>query len=706
MQMLSGSLPVCTEPDSQAILSTNWKSENNMGKTDRKPRKAGDFAVADYAQLIDELYYHNRKYYLEDEPEISDAEYDEKMRLLKEIEALHPDWLRPDSPSQKVGGEVREDFAEVRHDPPMMSLDNAMNIEELRAFHDRLVKAGLNDPVYHVEPKFDGLAIDLVYEKGILTVGSTRGNGEIGEDITHNVKTVKNIPLRLMLDNPPAKVTIRGEVIIKLSDFQKLNDRQAKEGKKLFANPRNTAAGALRQQDSAQAKDKMLSFFPYTIARIEDSKKRFVKDMRKQDAIWKSVFPVLGFQTSAYHLTTDIAGVEKYYEEMIANRANVEYDLDGLVIKLNDTTEWENFGATTKAPRWAIALKFPARSGVTKLERVVYQVGRTGVITPVAELTPINLGGVMVARASLHNADEIERLDLHEGDYVEVVRSGDVIPKVVGARPEKRAKKAKKITFVKKCPSCGKGLEREDVFYRCVNSACPEMNEAFLQFFVSKNGLDIESLGAEWVAKLYQNKVIADYADLFALKKDDLLQFEGMGEILAAKILQSIDGRRKIPFARLLTAVGIPNVGEHVASILAEHFGGVEVLAKASEEELTAVHEIGPGTAASVQHWFADKVNSARLKKLIKNGVEVVHEERKKVSDAFAGKTFVFTGTLTQFSRDGAEAEVKARGGRTASSVSKKTDFVVVGTDAGSKAQKAKELGVTILSEAEFAEML
>lgn len=675
-------------------------------KKAKSPVTPADFSAGDYAQLIDNLYYHNRKYYLEDEPEISDAEYDDKMRLLKAVEALHPDWVRPDSPSLKVGGEVRDDFAEVKHDPPMMSLDNAMNVEELRAFHDRLVKAGLKDPVYHVEPKFDGLAIDLVYENGKLVVGSTRGDGEIGEDITHNVRTVANIPLRLMVENPPKQVTIRGEVIIKLSDFQKLNDRQAKEGKKLFANPRNTAAGALRQQDSAQAKDKMLSFFPYTLAKIEDSKKRFTKEMRKQDSIWQSVFPALGFQTSTYHLTTDFDGVEKYYEEMISNRANVEYDLDGLVIKLNDTTEWENFGATTKAPRWAIALKFPARSGITKLERVVYQVGRTGVVTPVAELTPINLGGVMVARASLHNADEIERLDLHEGDYVEVVRSGDVIPKVVGAKPEKRAKKAKKIAFLKKCPSCGKGLEREDVFFRCVNAACHEMNEAFLQFFVSKNGLDIESLGAEWVAKLYQNKVISDYADLFAVKKDDLLKFEGMGDILATKILQSIDSRRKVAFSKLLTAIGIPNVGEHVASILAEHFEGPAELAAASADELTAIHEIGPGTAASVQEWFADKTNVSRLKKLVKNGVEILREERKKVSDAFVGKTFVFTGTLTQFTREGAEAEVKARGGRAASSVSKKTDFVVVGSDAGSKAQKAKELGVPIISEADFAAML
>jgi DNA ligase (NAD+) len=671
-----------------------------------KQKSVEEFTRKDYQALVDELYRHNRAYYLDDEPEISDAEYDDLMRLLKEVEAANPKWVTPDSPSLKVGGEVREDFAEVKHDPPMMSLDNAMDVAELRAFHDRLVKAGLKDPIYHVEPKFDGLAIDLVYEKGILTVGSTRGNGEIGEDITHNVRTVSNIPLRLMIDNPPDVVTVRGEVIIKLKDFQKLNDRQAKEGKKLFANPRNTAAGALRQQDSKEAKDKYLSFFPYTLAKIKDAKKRFVKDMRTQDAIWKKVLPALGFKTSDYHLVADIDAIEKYYDKMTANRSSLEYDLDGLVIKLNDTTEWENFGATTKAPRWAIALKFPARAGVTKLERVAYQVGRTGVITPVAELTPINLGGVMVSRASLHNADEIERLDLHEGDMVEVVRSGDVIPKVVAAKPADRKKKAKPIKFVTACPSCGKKLIREDVFFRCINPACPEMNEAFLQFFVSKNGLDIEFLGAEWVAKLLKSKKIKDYADLFALTTDDLMTFEGMGEILAGKILKSIDARRKIPFAKLLTAVGIPNVGEHIASVLAEHFDSPEALAAASEEELTAVHEIGPGTAESVSAWFSDKTNQQRLKKLLANNVVILKAENTRVSDDFAGKTFVFTGSLTKFTREGAEAEVKARGGRAASSVSKKTDYVVVGTDAGSKAQKAKELGVKVLSEAEFAALL
>jgi DNA ligase (NAD+) len=675
-------------------------------KTKAQLPEASVFKKADYLALIDELYYHNRRYYLDDEPEISDADYDEKMRLLKAVESIYPDWITPDSPSLKVGGEVRDDFASVKHDPPMMSLENAMNIAELREFHDRLLKAGLSEPSYHVEPKFDGLAIDLVYEKGKLIVGSTRGDGEIGEDITHNVRTVANIPLRLALEKPPERVTVRGEVIIKLADFRTINERQAKAGKKLFANPRNTAAGALRQQDSAQARDKMLSFFPYTLAIFKDSEKRFTKDMRQQQTIWNNVFPALGFQVSSHHQTTTIDGIEKYYEEMIANRAMLEYDLDGLVIKLNDTTEWENFGATTKAPRWAIALKFPAQSGITQLERVVYQVGRTGVITPVAELTPINLGGVMVARASLHNADEIQRLDLHEGDFVEVVRSGDVIPKVVAAKVDRRAKKAKAVQFITKCPSCGKGLTREDVFLRCTNLACPEMNEAFLQYFVSKNGLDIESLGAEWVARLYKEGLIKDFADVFALRKEDLLQFEGMGEILANKILTSIDARRKLPFSQILTAVGIPNVGEHVATILAEHFPSPELLASADILSLTKIHEIGPGTAKSVCEWFSNKTNGGRMRRLLENGVEIMQNASNRISDEFSGKSFVFTGTLKKLSRDQAEAEVKARGGRASSSVSKKTDFVVVGADAGSKAKKAAELGVKIVSEQEFLEML
>jgi len=660
----------------------------------------------EYDALVEELQYHNRKYYLDDAPEISDAEYDVKMRTLQAFEKENPKLLRADSPTLKVGGEVREDFAEVIHDPPMMSLDNAMNLSELREFHDRLVKAGVKSPEYHVEPKFDGLAVDLVYEKGILSVGSTRGDGEKGEDITHNIRTAANVPLRLTIENPPELISIRGEVIITLADFKKINAEQAKAGKKTFATPRNTAAGALRQQDSAEAKAKRLSFFPYTLGKIIDKKKRFVREMRTQEQIWRKIFPALGFKTSVYHISTDISGLEKYYTKMTEERSKIEYDLDGLVVKLNNTTEWENFGATTKAPRWAIALKFPAQAAITQLESVIYQVGRTGVITPVALLSPINIGGVMVSRASLHNADEISRLGLCHKDWVNVVRSGDVIPKVAGVVTSKRKKGAKKITFVAKCPSCSEKLIREDVFFRCTNAECPEMNEAYLQFFVSKNGIDIEYLGAEWIAKLYRAKKVTDYADLFSLTIADLLEFEGMGEILATKIIKSIDSRRHLPFAKLLTALGIPNVGEHMAEVLAEHYASPKDLESAAVKELTAIHEIGPGTAQSITDWFADTVNKTRLAKLVAHGVTIEKTSRERVSDDFAGKTFVFTGTLTQLSRDKAEASVKARGGRAASSVSKKTDFVVVGKDAGSKAAKAKELGVKIISEKEFALML
>ncbi|HRP68025.1 MAG TPA: NAD-dependent DNA ligase LigA, partial [Turneriella sp.] len=516
---------------------------------------------ADYQALIDTIYHHNRKYYRDDAPEISDADYDELMRLLQELEAKHPDWQQSDSPTLKVGGEVREDFAAVKHDPPMMSLDNAMDVGELKAFHERLVKAGLKNPTYHVEPKFDGLAIELLYIDGKLAVGSTRGNGDVGEDITHNIRTVANVPLRLLCENPPELLSVRGEVIIKLADFLKLNERQEREGKKLFANPRNTAAGALRQQDSKEAAGKSLSFFPYSLGKIVDAKNRFAKALRSQQKIWQEVFVELGFQIAAYHKKTNLAGIEAYYQEMQEERASLPYDLDGLVVKLDDTSEWKDFGATTKAPRWAIALKFPPRVGFTRLQNVAYQVGRTGVVTPVAELLPINLGGVLVSRASLHNADEIERLDLHEGDSVEVVRSGDVIPKVVRVFPEKRAQNARPIEFVAACPACGRKLMREDVFYRCVNPTCEGINEAALQFFVSKGGIDVEFLGQEWVAKLYKAGVIQDFADFFRLTQIDLLTFEGMGEILAAKILKSIAARRTIPLAKFLTAIGIANVG-------------------------------------------------------------------------------------------------------------------------------------------------
>ncbi|MCS6971925.1 MAG: NAD-dependent DNA ligase LigA [Leptospiraceae bacterium] len=668
--------------------------------------QAGKFTHADYLRLIDTIYYHNRKYYVEDDPEISDADYDDLLRLLRQVEDLHPDWIRPDSPSLKVGGEVREEFPTVRHDPPMMSLDNAMDAGEFRAFHDRLVRAGIHNPVYHVEPKFDGLAIELVYENGILAVGSTRGDGETGEDITHNVRTVANVPLRLLLPNPPQFVSVRGEVLIPLADFAALNAELAREGKKQFANPRNTAAGALRQQDSREARNKKLVFFPYSIARLEDSQKRFTEELRFQNTIWEIVLPALGFRIAQYHCTANFNEVLSYYEEMLKRRSELEYDLDGLVIKLNDTRQWENLGSTSKAPRWAIAYKFPARSGITRLERVVYQVGRTGLITPVAELAPINLGGVMVSRASLHNADEIARLDLHEHDYVEVVRSGDVIPKVIRALPEMRNRQARRVEFIRNCPECKTPLVHEDVYYRCPNPDCSGIKEAYLQFFVSKNGIDIEALGSEWVGKLYRSGVVQDFADIFALSKKVLLQFEGMGEVLAAKILAAIDQRRQIPFAKLLAALGIPNVGEHIASVLAAHFPDAESLAAASEEQLTAIHEIGPTIARSVRSWFSERKNRERLDKLRKNGVTIIPASAGRVSDAFSGKTFVFTGTLTRFTREQAEAAVRARGGRAASSVSRKTDFVVVGENPGSKAAKARELGVRILSEEEFVAML
>ncbi|MBV6492492.1 MAG: DNA ligase [Turneriella sp.] len=677
-----------------------------MAKRVTKNSNKADFSRKDYIELVDKIYYHNRKYYLEDSPEISDADFDDLMRLLLSVEKEHPDWVLPDSPSLKVGGEVRSEFAEVPHEPPMMSLDNAMDVKELTQFHDRLLKAGLKNPLYHVEPKFDGLAVELLYIDGVLKIGSTRGNGDIGEDITHNIRTVANVPLRLALKNPPEVVSVRGEVIIKLSDFAKLNARQESEGKKLFANPRNTASGALRQQDSKEAYDKMLSFFPYTLGKIEDKKNRFAGALRAQNTIWLEVFPALGFKISEYHLTTPFSGIEKYYNDTIEKRSTLPYDLDGLVIKLNDTSEWKDFGATAKAPRWAIALKFPARSGITKLENVAYQVGRTGVVTPVAELTPINLGGVVVQRASLHNADEMKRLDLHTHDMVEVVRSGDVIPKVVRVLSEKRGKGEKPIAFIQACPSCGKKLLREDVFFRCVNPACPGINEAGLQFFVSKNGLDIEFLGAEWVSKLYKKGTVKDFSDFFKLTQNDLLMFDGMGDVLANKIINSIDAKRKIPLATFLTAIGIANVGEYIASILAENFVSLKNLSSANAQALMQVHEIGETTANSVVDWFSDKKNQERVQRLIDNGAQILDATIVRISDIFQGKTFVFTGTLTHFTRESAEKEVTSRGGRASSSVSKKTDFVVVGEEAGSKAQKAKELGVKILSEEEFVALL
>lgn len=682
-------------------------------------KEAEELSQEDYQELAEALHYHGRLYYTSDEPVISDEEYDAMMRLLIATEELHPEWKLPDTPSGKVGGEIKKEFPEAVHDPPMLSLDNITEVSELEEFEKRILRAlgdeapagdlfaGASELIYHGELKYDGLAVELVYEKGILTVGSTRGNGRVGEEITHNIKTVKNVPLRLS-EGAPEYISIRGEVVMPLAAFESLNEKLRSQEKKEFANPRNAAAGTMRQQDSSIAASRELFFFPYAVGRVVESKTSGEKNRlpEKQSLLVAEYLPSLGFQVSEHRVRGAIGKISELYEEVEKLRSELPFDIDGLVVKLDDMTLWEGLGATSKFPRYATAFKFAGKSGITELLEITYQLGRTGIVTPVAQLAPINVGGVMIRRASLHNIDELQRLDIHIHDKVEVMRAGDVIPKVVGV-----VEKAPKATrrgpeFPEKCPSCSQKLVAEDVYIRCVNLECPDKQVAALRYFVSRDSLDIEGVGAEWVEKLYRLGIIRDAADLFRLKAEDLNDIEGMGDISRANMLASIDQRRKVEFELFLRALGISNVGGRAAELLAQNFPSIEELKKAEPEAMVQIHEIGPTIAESVTAYFSDPKNLAFLEKLFASGFELIYPEKISGAGEFTGKSFVFTGTLEKLGRSEAQKLVKKLGAKASSSVSKKTDYLIYGESAGSKLDKAKELGVETLTEKEFFEML
>lgn len=655
-----------------------------------------------YSLLVQFLNLHSYYYYVLDDPKIPDSEYDRLLRLANDVEKINTSWQLPDSPTQKVGGEVRSDFASVQHDPPMKSLDNAMDEAELSAFNTRLIKSlGDEDWRFHIEPKFDGLAVELVYKNGLLLQGSTRGDGTTGEDVTHNIRTIENIPLRLRENFE--MISVRGEVIMRLRDFEAMNQKQMEQGKKTFANPRNAAAGAIRQKDSKLTSQRNLVFFPYSLG-------NFSKDVsvpENQSDIWSAFFPKIGFRSYSLVKVLTYKQIQFFYEEIILKRSKLPFDLDGLVIKLNNTKHWKSLGSTQKFPRWAIAYKFPQRLAITNLQDVTFSVGRTGIITPVAVLSPVNIGGVLVKKASLHNKDEISRLGIGIGDTLEVTRAGDVIPKVT--KLIKKNNESRDIQFPQNCPSCKSPLEQEDVYIRCINSACSGMILESLKYFVSKEGLDIDGLGTEWLTKFYQLNLIKDIADIFLLKIEQIENLPGMGKVLPQKMIVSIDNARAVRLPSFLTALGIPNVGTHIARVLSDHFGSLDKLQSASEDELQAVFEIGAGIAKSVNQYFNDKHNKQMLNKLFNAGFTIEPYAKKNIENEnspWKALAFVFTGTLKKLTRDEAEKIVVERGGRASSSVSKKTNFVVAGEKAGSKLKRAQALGVKVLSEDEFLEML
>lgn len=656
-------------------------------------------------QLSKEIERHNRLYYEQDTPEITDAEYDALFRELQSLEEHYPALALPDSPTKRVGGRPLAKFSQVRHSTPMLSLENAFTEQDIADFDDR-IKRFLALPAsaeisYVCEPKMDGVAVELVYEKGLFTIGSTRGDGVVGEEVTENLKTIKGIPLRLKLDGPPELLTVRGEVYLPLAPFQKLNQEREEAGEPPFANPRNAAAGSLRQLDSKITARRPLHIFCYAPGKLAG-----IDFSAQSDFLTR----IPGWGLPVNPLIRRVSGKEEliaYYGEMMEKRDDLPYEIDGVVIKVDQFSLQRDLGEKSRSPRWAIAWKFPPRQATTVIEDIVPQVGRTGVITPVAHLKRVEVSGVMVSRATLHNWEEMERKDIRKGDTVIVERAGDVIPAVVKVLTEKRQGSELPLPIPESCPVCGGQVVRieGEVAVRCVGLACPAQLLERVKHFASRNGMDIDGLGEKYIEQLLDLQLIHDVADLYTLSENDFMKFERMGKKLAENLLNAIEGSKSRDLSRLIFALGIRHVGEHTAKLLAGAFGSIENLAHASAEELTSVREVGPQVAESIADFFQNQENLQIIEKLQAAGVRP-KAEQKRVGGRFTGKTFVFTGSLTRFTRDEAKKMVEQEGGHAAGSVSKKTDYVVAGAEAGSKLEKAVQLGVRVLSEEEFLELL
>ena len=657
-------------------------------------------------QLREKLRYHEYRYYVLDDPEISDAAFDRMMDRLKELEAAHPELITPDSPSQRVGGAPREGFQTVRHARPMLSLDNAFSYDALRDWDRRVREGSGHEKIeYIAEHKFDGLSISLQYEDGMLARGVTRGDGTTGEDVTPNVKTIRSIPLRIegaTLKKAKLKgdFEVRGEILMPRKSFEALNRQQEQSGGKIFANPRSAAAGSVRVLDPSITASRRLEFFAYYL--LVDGKVPFAKH---SDSL--QVLKQLHFRASDdWKLCAGIDEVFAYCDAWDAKREKLPYEIDGVVIKVNSIAIQNELGYTAKAPRWAIAYKYPAQQESTVVNDIRVQVGRTGALTPVAVLEPVQVGGVTVSRATLHNMDEIERLGLQIGDTVLVERAGEVIPHIL--KVTKEGKHRKPFHMPKHCPECGSTIHKSDdeVAYRCVNAACPAKRKESLLHFASRHAMNIDGLGDKIVDQLVDKGLVKDVADLYSLKLDEVAALERMAEKSAQNLLNEIEASKKNSLARLIYALGIRFVGERTGQLLAEHFSSLEELAAAKEEQLTEVPEVGPKVAASIAEFFSEPANRELIKKLRKAGVRPTVEKREVKSDKFAGKSFVFTGGLANRTREEAGELVKQHGGIVSGSVSKKTDYVVVGAEPGSKHEKAKELGVPILTESEFEKLL
>ncbi|MCW3489802.1 NAD-dependent DNA ligase LigA [Dethiobacter alkaliphilus] len=652
-------------------------------------------ALETVEKLRQEIDDHNYRYHVLDEPQISDAEFDALMQKLEAMEAQFPDLVTPDSPTQRVGGKPLEGFEQITHRVPMLSLSNALNIEDLRDFVRRAIRLVPEAELeFVVELKVDGLAVSLQYEEGRFVRGATRGDGEVGEDITHNLRTVQSIPLRL---RKPLTLEVRGEVYMPRSAFLKLNEERQAQGQPLFANPRNAAAGSLRQLDPKVAAQRNLDMVSYGLGYSPD-----VTPSSHYDALM--TLKELGMRINPHVVVLrELEDVVSYCESWREKRYELPFDIDGLVIKINDRSLQEELGTTAKSPRWAIAYKFPAEQAVTRVKAITVQVGRIGTLTPLAELEPVTLAGTVVKRASLHNEDILREKDVRVGDHVIVQKAGDIIPEVVEVVKSKRTGAEEPFEMPKHCPACGSDATRlpGEVALRCFNPVCPAQVMERITHFASRSAMDIEGMGPAVVLQLLDAGLIADVADIYSLpdKKEALLSLERMGEKSVENLLAAIEKSKRQPLWRLLYGLGIRFVGDRTARLLVEHFNSMEKLMAASAEELEAVDEVGPKIAQSVTEFFSLPESGELIERLRAAGLKLKEEEAEAKDLPLQGRTFVLTGTLPTYSRDEAAELIEEAGGRVTGSVSKKTDYVVAGEKAGSKLEKAEKLAVTILDE-------
>jgi len=655
--------------------------------------------------LRDEIRRHDYLYYSKDRPEISDSQYDRLFRELVELEQAHPELVTPDSPSQRVGAPPLQELAKVPHEQPMLSLDSLVDQSEVQAFDQRMKRALETLSIeYSVEPKFDGLSVELTYDHGIFTRGATRGDGTTGEDVTVNLRTIRSLPLQLHAQSGlPDHLVVRGEVYMRLDDFQALNRRMTERGDDAFANPRNAASGSLRQLDSTITATRPLVVTCYEIMALSRPAPPTHWDELETLAQWGLPAPVLR------QLCASIDEVMAFHRKTESMRDQLPYEIDGVVVKVNRRDWQDRLGMKSRSPRWAIAYKFRPRKEITIVQDIVVSVGRTGTLTPVALLKPVEVGGVTISRATLHNADEVARKDIRIGDTVKVERAGDVIPAIAERVPVHGEQRSSPFYMPNQCPVCGSSVGREGAYYYCTGQlVCGAQLKGAIEHFASKQALNIEGLGKKTVAQLVDERLVRSLADLYRLTKADLVALEGFADRSATLLLESIAGSKTVSLDRFLMGLGIRQVGQHIAKVLAREFGSLDEIMSADRERFQQIREIGPEISESLALYWSEPHNREVIAQLQESGVQVAPGmatgDRRK--SPLAGKTFVFTGGLDHFTRDGAQQAVEAAGARVSSSVSKKTSYLVVGQDPGSKLDQARTLGVTILTEQEFAALI